>query len=193
MNDTEETYEHLFTNRQESVQKIKNIDVGDYTYGVPYFWENDATIRVVIGRFCSIASEVTILRDGEHRTNFGSNTSLQRFHDWRASTINTKRGDITIGSDVWIGQGATILSGVTVGHGAVIGAKSVVAGDVAPYEVVAGNTARHVRFRFDPETVDLMLRLAWWDWDLAKILDRFDLVKTADKDSLRRLLDEDGL
>ena len=50
-----------------------------------------------------------------------------------------------------------------------IAAASVVASDVPPYTVVAGNPARIVRRRFDDENVDRLLRAAWWDWPVAWI------------------------
>jgi virginiamycin A acetyltransferase len=53
-----------------------------------------------------------------------------------------------IGDDVWIGFGAVVLSGVTIGRGAIVAAGSVVISDVQPYEIVAGNPARHVGRRF---------------------------------------------
>jgi len=53
-----------------------------------------------------------------------------------------------IGSDVWIGREAKILSGVTIGRGAVAARYAVVAKNVRPYAVVAGNPAREVRRRF---------------------------------------------
>lgn len=52
---------------------------------------------------------------------------------------------IDIGPNVWIGFDVVVLPGVTIGEGAVVGAKSVVAADVPPYTVVAGNPARVVR------------------------------------------------
>jgi virginiamycin A acetyltransferase len=62
-----------------------------------------------------------------------------------------------------------VLPGVTIGHGAVVAAASVVASDVPPYAVVAGNPARVVRHRFDDADVDRLLRAAWWDWPPATI------------------------
>ncbi len=58
---------------------------------------------------------------------------------------------VVIGDDVWIGGRVTILPGITIGHGAVIGACSVVTKDVPPYAVVAGNPARIVKYRKEPE------------------------------------------
>lgn len=48
---------------------------------------------------------------------------------------------VTIEDDVWIGARAIILPGVKVGRGAVIGAGAVVAKEVEPYAIVAGNPA----------------------------------------------------
>ena len=52
---------------------------------------------------------------------------------------------IHIGRNVWIGFDACVLPGVTIGDGAVLGARSVVAADVPPCTVVAGNPARVIR------------------------------------------------
>jgi acetyltransferase-like isoleucine patch superfamily enzyme len=58
---------------------------------------------------------------------------------------------VRIGSNVWIGFDACVLPGVTVCDGAVIGARSVVADDVPPYVVVAGNPARVIRTLEPPQ------------------------------------------
>jgi acetyltransferase-like isoleucine patch superfamily enzyme len=52
---------------------------------------------------------------------------------------------IRIGRNVWIGFDACVLPGVHVGDGSIIGARSVVAEDVPPNTVVAGNPARVIR------------------------------------------------
>jgi acetyltransferase-like isoleucine patch superfamily enzyme len=71
--------------------------------------------------------------------------------------------DVRIGNDVWIGYGATIMSGVTIGDGAVIAANSHVVKHVKPYEIVGGNPAKHIKFRFDIETIGLLLAIKWWN------------------------------
>jgi virginiamycin A acetyltransferase len=79
------------------------------------------------------------------------------------------RGDTTIGNDVWTGWDSTILPGVTVGDGAIVGARAVVTRDVPPDTVVAGNPARIVRMRFEPDVITRLLRVRWWEWDAEKI------------------------
>lgn len=68
-----------------------------------------------------------------------------------------------IGDDVWTGYGATIMSGVTIGAGAVVGVNATVVKDVAPFEIVGGNPARHIKFRFDEAVRDRLLTLRWWE------------------------------
>ena len=58
---------------------------------------------------------------------------------------------VRIGANVWIGFDACVLPGVTVGAGSVIGARSVVAEDVPPFVVVAGNPARVIRTLEPPQ------------------------------------------
>jgi acetyltransferase-like isoleucine patch superfamily enzyme len=80
------------------------------------------------------------------------------------------KGDVIIGSDVWLGANATILSGVSIGHGAVVACGALVTKNVKPYEVVAGNPARHIRFRFSDDDVEKLLEISWWEWDVKEVL-----------------------
>jgi acetyltransferase-like isoleucine patch superfamily enzyme len=52
---------------------------------------------------------------------------------------------IRIGRNVWIGFDCVVLPGVTIGDGSIVGARSVVAEDVPPFTIVAGNPARVIR------------------------------------------------
>lgn len=61
--------------------------------------------------------------------------------------------DVIVEEDVWIGANVTLLDGVTIGRGAVVGAGSVCRKSVPPYAIVAGNPAKVVGFRFNPEEV----------------------------------------
>ena len=98
------------------------------------------------------------------------------------------KGDTVVGNDVWIGQNVTILPGVSIGDGAIIGAESVVAGDVAPYTIVAGNPARLIRRRFDEKTQALLERLRWWDRPPEEIERLIPLLSCGDLERVRREL-----
>lgn len=74
-----------------------------------------------------------------------------------------------IGNDVWIGENVTIKDGVRIGNGAVIGTAAVVTKDVPPYAIVAGVPAKIVKYRFDPEKIELLQEIQWWDWTPEKI------------------------
>ena len=79
-----------------------------------------------------------------------------------------------IGSDVTIGVNAIILPGVKIGDGVIIGAGAVVTCDIPPFAVVAGVPARVLRYRYSPEQIKKLLRIAWWNWDDKKIFDNMD-------------------
>lgn len=165
----------LFLNQNEGYQQY---DIGDWTYGAPTVlsWGEGANLR--IGRFCSIADGVEIMLGGEHRsdwvTTYPFNVLCEQAYCFTGHPAT--KGDVIIGNDVWIGRKALILSGVTIGDGAVIGAYSVVAKDIGPYSIVAGNPAKLYRLRFDEQTVAALLRIAWWEWPLEKIAEAWPLL-----------------
>ncbi len=160
------------------------IKVGDYTYfdqhiSLAIFTPDD---RIEIGKFCSLAKNIVIFAGGNHIMTRATTFPFK----WLSTTSEpaeryadaANKGATIIGNDVWIGHGATILSGVKIGNGAVVGAQSVVAKDVPAYAVVVGNPAQIVRYRFQPETIDRLLNLCWWDWEEAKIAANLDLLYT---------------
>lgn len=136
------------------------------SYGLPVVedWDEGATLK--IGSYCSIAMGAKIFLGGHHRADWISTYPFPAKVEEAEHIVDygVSRGDVIIGSDVWLCSNSMILSGVTVGHGAVVAAGAVVARDVAPYSIVAGNPARHVRWRFDEETRKVLLAIAWWDW-----------------------------
>ena len=62
-----------------------------------------------------------------------------------------------------IGSRVIIMQGLKIGTGAVIGAGSVVTKDVPPYAIVAGCPARIIKYRFDDDTIRLLLDSRWWE------------------------------
>ena len=67
-----------------------------------------------------------------------------------------------------------------IGDGAIIGANSVVASDVAPYTIVAGNPAKLIRKRFDNELIDIMLKFKWWDKSIEEINNLIPILTSGD-------------
>ncbi|MBB2950700.1 hypothetical protein [Sphingobacterium sp. JUb56] len=59
---------------------------------------------------------------------------------------------------------AMILPGIQIGEGAIIASGAVVTKDVAPYSV-AGNPAKHIKFRFQSDTIISFRDLKIYDWD----------------------------
>lgn len=161
-----------FENQQEKFRnRYPNYMLGIGTYGMPQVHDDEEGTTLRIGAFCSISSEVQIFLGKNHRTDWVSSYPFPAFFE-EASHIRefgVSRGDVAIGNDVWLCANCMVLSGVTIGHGAVVGAGAVVTRNVEPYSVVAGNPAKHVRWRFDEPTRRALLEAAWWDWPLAEL------------------------
>lgn len=173
----------LQAQRQESIVGNSKVTVDRFTYGMQHVsirqWDEGAALT--IGSFCSISSSITIFLGGNHRTDWVTTFPFGHIFSEELGGEGIQghpatRGDVTIGSDVWIGHGSTILSGVHVGNGAVLAAHSTVVRDVAPYEIVGGNPAQHMRFRFEPRVRELLLALKWWDWPTETIRQRAPLL-----------------
>ena len=159
------------------------VSVGEMTYGNPRFMLWDQSERIEIGKYCSIAEDVTIFGGGEHRTDWVTTYPLRiAFGSPLAHTDGhpATKGPTRIGNDVWIGYRAIVMSGVTVGDGAVIAAGAVVSRDVPAYAITAGNPARVKSLRFAPEIVAELLEVKWWNWPLERVEASADLMSSAD-------------
>jgi virginiamycin A acetyltransferase len=181
------------------------IEVGEYTYyddpDAPEDFESRNVLyhydfigdRLVIGRFCAIATGATFIMNGANHALDGFSTyPFQIFgQGWEAGfdageLESGSRGDTVVGHDVWIGRGAVILPGVRIGHGAIIGAHAVVSRDVPDYAVAAGNPAEIRKMRFDPGTIQTLLEAAWWGWPAEKITRHLNAIRGGDVEALKR-------
>jgi virginiamycin A acetyltransferase len=184
--------------------KATNIIVGDYTYfddsryGPDKFEEYNvlynydfSKVKLIIGKFCAIAAEVKFIMTGDHKLDAISTYPFPIFqHGWETVyDINDLpvKGDIIIGNDVWLGYDCLVKNGVSVGDGAIIAARAVVVKDVPPYAIVAGNPAKIVKMRFDAATIDRLLQIAWWDWDIEKINKNLSVICNLDIEQLEKV------
>lgn len=146
--------------------RARYAEVGDYTYGVPRIIAPDTPALLKIGRFCSIAENVTIHVPPQN-----------------AATLS----GTTIGNDVWLGYGCAVMPGVTVGDGAAVAAGAVVNGDVPPYAIVVGAPARILRYRFPADQIEALLQIQWWNWPVEKIRANIPVLWSSDVSALLRL------
>ena len=148
--------------------------IGAYTY----IGKKGIVQNAVIGKFCSVASEVSLGLGRHPVDNFSTATLFYRKHNTLGIEFADHDSDfeeylpIEIGHDVWIGNRAIIMDGISVGTGAVIAANSVVTKDVPPYAIVGGVPARVLRYRFNENKIASLLASEWWNWDLSKIKSR---------------------
>lgn len=186
---------------------IRNVAIGAYSYyddqdgGALRFFQRNLRYnfgfsgsRLVIGRYCALAHGCTIVMDDANHALAGpSSFPFAIFGGAWAAAMPIeempveRRGDTVIGNDVWLGYESLVLPGVTIGDGAVVAARSVVSRDVPPYSVVAGNPARVVRVRYDEPEVERLLRLAWWNWPVARVTAAVPLLVAGDVDGLEAL------
>lgn len=179
--------------------RVKECEIGDYSYVM----EHGHLWNAKVGKFSNIAAFVRINATNHpieratlHHFTYRPGDYWPDLETEEAEFFAARRArPVTIGHDTWIGHGATILTGVTVGNGAVIGAGAVVSKDVEPYMVVGGVAAKPIRERFPRDIAERYDRLAWWDWDHARLraalqdfrdlsaeafLDRYEEVAAAD-------------
>lgn len=71
-----------------------------------------------------------------------------------------------IGNDCWIGYDVCLIGGVQVGDGAVILSRAIVTKDVPPYAIVGGIPAKIIGYRYDEETIKMLLKSQWWNKDV---------------------------
>jgi acetyltransferase-like isoleucine patch superfamily enzyme len=93
----------------------------------------------------------------------GSQLTTKSFFKEKKYADEANKYPIIIGNDCWIGQGCFFVGGITIGDGAVVLARSVVTKDVPPYAIVGGMPAKIIKYRYDEETRNFLLKFKWWD------------------------------
>lgn len=180
----------------------KNIVIGDYTYyddknGADKFEEHVTHHyefigdKLIIGKFCQIASGIEIIMNGaNHRMNSVTTYPFNIMgNGWEKVTPKLEdlpiKGDTIIGNDVWIGENVTILPGIHIGDGAIIGANSVVTKDIPPYYVAGGNPCKIIKKRFSDELIAYLEQLKWWNWSEEKIFNNLEILCSSDLEKIK--------
>ncbi len=165
------------------------LDVKKHSYGKFIIGDHDPKDKIIIGDYVQFANNI-VITSRSHRTDLVSTFPFDELRIYynhpellNSCHVSKNNGIITIGNDVWIGDDSMILSGVTIGDGAVIAARSVVTKDVPPYAIVGGVPAKVIRYRFTPEQIEKLEKIAWWNWDDEKVSKNMDKIANPDIDA----------
>jgi len=212
----------IFKSYRESIiikdhVKAKHIIVGDYSYYSGYYHDKSfedcvmyldeaddhrlphETDRLIIGKFCSIATGVKLMMGGtqghtyEWIASYPLDFLEEDFDGYNKVPPKAQKlkGDTVIGNDVWIGAEAMIMPGLKIADGAVIGARSLVTKNVGPYEIWGGNPAKLVKKRFSEEEIEKLLQIQWWNWSIEKIKANLHLIRSKNVHELWNKLRKD--
>lgn len=149
---------------------VNKCDLGRY-FGLGCF---SYVANSQVGRYCTFGARISV-GAFSHPTNWLSIHEFQYRNTVNIYGSSVLEGDVniapinaatSIGCDVWIGDNACVRAGMSLGHGAIVGLGAVVVSDVPPYAIVVGNPARVLRYRFNEDVVDTLLRLKWWELDM---------------------------
>jgi len=189
--------------------KNPNIVAGKYSYYSGYYhgkhfdecvWYMDGTEtacpeKLIIGKFCSIATGATFMMGGNcgHRYDWIAQYPLDSFDDdydgyeENPPKAFISKGDTVVGNDVWIGAEAMIMPGLTIGDGAVVAARAVVTKNIEPYTIVGGNPATIIKKRFSDKDIAILLKVKWWDWPEDKIKANLDALRSKNFEGIEKL------
>jgi acetyltransferase-like isoleucine patch superfamily enzyme len=127
--------------------------------------------KIKIWKFCSIAPNVTIISSN--------------WHDYNKLTISPQSifpivediwWDVIIWNDVWIWSNVVILPGVKIGNWVIIWAWSIITKNIEPYKIVVWNPWKVIKNRFNKNTIDKLEKLKWWNWNLEKIKENYNII-----------------
>lgn len=177
-----------------------NFEIGDFTYAsdfdppedwasrlAPYLFAGGPD-RLVIGRYCQIASGVRFLTSGaNHAMNGVTTFPFPIFDPTQIGDYRLDTRDVVIGNDVWLCYGAMICPGARIGDGVIVGAGTVVRGTVPDFSVVLGNPGKVVRMRFSETDISRLCDLAWWTWSADKVERAVPALLAGDIATLERL------
>tara|TARA_B110001450_G_C17637054_1_gene487630 strand:- start:490 stop:1143 length:654 start_codon:yes stop_codon:yes gene_type:complete len=165
--------------RVDKGTEIHKLELGDYSSISGPSYIEDA----IIGKYCSIARN-TVIAPSSHNYEWVSTSHLLTLKDFgfiNEDILSSQADPVIIGNDVWIGINAIVLRGIKIGDGAVVAAGAVVTKDVAPYSIVGGVPAKHIKFRYSKNQIKHLLNIMWWEWDKKKLKKNISLFYDIEK------------
>ena len=158
-------------NRVDKNCSLFNMELGSYSY-----ISKNATINnAKIGKFCSVGQGV-IIGPGQHPSNkFVSTHPIFYSSKKKANIVISEytyfeeSKHVDIGNDVWIGANSIINDGIKIGNGSIIAGGAFVNKDVEPYSIVGGIPAKHIKYRFEPQEIEFLLKSEWWNMSLIEL------------------------
>jgi len=147
---------------------LHGVALGDFTY----IASGTQISRTIIGKFCSIGPDCKIGLGKHPSRDFVSthpiffSTLKQTQMTFADKNYFDEFENIEIGNDVWIGANVIVVDGIKIGDGVIVAAGSVVTKDIPAYAIVGGIPAKIIRYRFEKDEIDKLLKLRWWDMDI---------------------------
>lgn len=156
----------------EEIRLNWNISIWSNTYIAWSWWEINASEKnhVNIWNFCSIWKNVFIISYVFHNsTKLTTSTSIpwvEYIDEWK---------EINIWNDVRIWANVTILPWVNIWNWVIIWAWSIVTKNIPDYAIAVWNPAKVIKYRFNEDEIEKINKLKWWNWDINKIKDYYNL------------------
>lgn len=183
----------------EGAKKLSNNSTFSGSFlGYGTYLGHDTDIGGIVGRFSCIAPNVQY-NPGTHPFTPPYVTVNPMFYSLAKQNGKTFASEnlfneyikpLKIGNDVWIQQNVFICGGVEIADGAIVLAGAVVTKDIPPYAIVGGVPAKVLRYRYDEDTIEFLLRIQWWNNDIEWFEKNWRLMNNIDK--LKEYYNEKG-
>lgn len=193
-----------FVKANENKMKNITLDIGRCSYiedqcELRFYSCATHEYKFKIGNFSSVGNNSFFIMNGGHRTNYLSTHKFFRYFEmpssnWECVDSLEDKG-IDIGSDVWIGAHSKVLSGSKISDGVVLGTDTLVTSNqtLEPFGIYVGHPAKLIKFRYDEEIIEKLMKFKWWEKDLKWASDNkelFDFDLNEDKIKTLEILDE---
>jgi virginiamycin A acetyltransferase len=169
---------------------FEKVTVGIMTYGpINAVFSYHPDEKLSIGNYCSIGTGTIFMLGSEHPYK-GISTFPFKVKCLGLPHEAQTKGPIILEDDVWVGENVLILSGVKLGKGTVVAAGSVVVKNTPPYSIVGGNPAKVIKYRFNQEIIELLLKTDLSKLTELKIRENIDLFyENVDTMNLHRIVE----